>query len=196
LGYLARYTRRVAIDNRRILAFDPQQAAVTFGYRKNEAGPHGEDIKDTQTISAVAFIWRYLQHVMPKGLGRARFYGWWSSYHKGEDLPRIRTQLGVELEEEEEAEEETPPDGDTDESDQSPRRPCPQCKEPTLARLWKHPMPRLYDLMQIVIWPQQEKTPRETQALLPELETWLPGGDSFLASVRAQFPPRPASGFT
>ena len=171
-------------------------------YCKNEAGPNGEDIKDTQTISAVDFIWRYLQHVMPKGLGRGRFYGWWSSYHKGKTLPLIRVQLGVELEEKEEAEEEKKPDDDKDETDDThepgplPTRQCPKCKEPTLVRQWKQSMPRLYDLMQIVIWPQQEKTPRETQALLPELETWLPGGDAFLASVRAQFPPRPASGFT
>ena len=198
-GYLARYTRRVAIDNRRILEFDPHEGTVTFGYRKNEAGPNGEDIQDTKTISAVEFIRRYLEHVMPKGLGRSQFYGWWSSCHKGKSLPRIRVQLGVELEEKEEAEEEKKPDDDTDDTHEPsplPRRQCPLCKESTLVRQWKQSMPRLYNLMQVVIWPQQERTPLETQALLPELETWLPGGDAFVASVRAQPPLRPSSGFT
>lgn len=186
----------MAIDNRRILAFDPHSGTVTFGYRKNNAGPNGEDIKDTRTIPAVEFIRRYLEHVMPKGLGRARFYGWWSSYHKGKQLPRIRAQLGVALAEDEAPEEEKAPDGDAAERDEAPRRPCPECKERTLVCSWQDAIPRLYDLMQIVIWPQQEKRPRETQALLPELEAWLPGGDQFLASMRAQFHARPASGFT
>jgi len=32
---------------------------------------------------------------MPKGFSRTRFYGWWSWYHKGKDLPRIRAALGM-----------------------------------------------------------------------------------------------------
>jgi len=196
LGYLARYTRRVAIDNRRILEFDPARGIVTFGYRANNAGPNGEDIKDTRTIPAVEFIRRYLEHVMPKGLGRTQFYGWWSSSRKGKELPRIRAQLGVELAPDEASEEAKKPDGDVGEEDAAPRRPCPACKERTLVRLWLDPIPRLYDLMRIVIWPQQRKQPLEHQVLLPELEAWLPGGDQYLASVRARLDTRPASGFT
>jgi len=51
---------------------------VTFAYRAKHAGRDGEDTKDHQAISAVEFNRRYLQHVMPKGLGRAQSYGWWS----------------------------------------------------------------------------------------------------------------------
>jgi len=196
LGYLARYARGGAIDNRRIRALDLHAGTGTFGYRKNNAGPHGEDIHDTTTIDAVEFIRRYLLHVMPKWFGRTRFYGWWSSVHKGKELPRIRAALGVPLPEEPD---EAKPQADAallDKSDQVPRFTCPQCHEQSLERVLQVPMPPRYELMRIVLWPQQQKTPLETQALLPDMETWLPGGDAFMASLYAQFPVEPTSGFT
>ncbi len=104
LGYLARYIRGVAIGNRRILEFDPDRGTVLFEYRDNESGPHGEDVIRRTTIPAVEFIRRYLEHVMPKGMGRGRFYGWWSGSKKGKELPRIRVALDVPQEEPEAAE--------------------------------------------------------------------------------------------
>ena len=70
---------------------------MTFTYRKNNAGPSGEDVTAEATIDGVEFLRRYLEHVMPKGFGRVRFYGWWSTGNKGRELPRIRAALGVEL---------------------------------------------------------------------------------------------------
>ena len=196
LGYLSRYIRGVAIGNRRILQFDPDRGTVTFEYRDNESGPHGEDVIRETTIAAVEFIRRYLEHVMPKGLGRGRFYGWWSGGKKGKELPRIRAALDLPQEEPDGAEQGKDADGQAPEPDEAPRRTCPACKEPALVRLWHDSAPRLPDLMRLVLWPQQRTGPVEHQTPLPPLGSWLPGGDEYLTSLYAQVGWSPASGFT
>src|SRR5215207_1869748 len=65
LAYLARYTHRVAISNRRLLALDDR--GVTFrwkDYRARARAPGREWIK-SMTLSADEFIRRFLLHVLP-----------------------------------------------------------------------------------------------------------------------------------
>ncbi len=66
LAYLSRYTHRVAISNRRLLAFD--ETGVTFRYKdyRREAA----DRQRTMTLSPDEFIRRFLLHVLPKGFHR------------------------------------------------------------------------------------------------------------------------------
>jgi len=66
----------------------------------------------------------------------------------------------------------------------------------TLERVLQVSTPSVYDLMQIVIWPQQQKARREQQAVLPGMETWMPGGDAFRARLYAPPPRATMSGFT
>src|SRR6201993_3071073 len=54
LRYLANYTHRVALSNRRIVAVDPQQQTVTFTYRDYR---HGSKLKEL-TLCALEFIRR------------------------------------------------------------------------------------------------------------------------------------------
>ena len=71
LAYLSRYTHRVAISSRRILAFDG--ANVSFrvkDYRCDEGGQ-----ARVMTLSAGEFIRRFLLHVLPRGFHRIRHYG-------------------------------------------------------------------------------------------------------------------------
>lgn len=68
LRYLAPYIFRVAISNRRILKC--QRGRVTFSYRQSETGKYR-----IMTLSAVEFIRRFLQHVLPKGFVKVRYYG-------------------------------------------------------------------------------------------------------------------------
>jgi hypothetical protein len=70
LDYLARYVHRIAITNRRILAMDHR--AVTFRYkdRKHQQWP-------TCTLTGHEFMRRFLQHVLPKGFHKVRYYGLW-----------------------------------------------------------------------------------------------------------------------
>ena len=68
LRYLAPYIFRVAISNRRILKCE--RGKVTFSYRQSDTGKYR-----TATLSAMEFIRRFLQHVLPKGFVKVRYYG-------------------------------------------------------------------------------------------------------------------------
>lgn len=71
LKYLAAYVYRTAFSAERILSDDGQQ--ITFTYRD------GKDHR-TQTVrlSPEQFLHRFLQHVLPKGFQRVRYFGWLS----------------------------------------------------------------------------------------------------------------------
>jgi len=71
LRYLANYTHRVALSNRRIVAVDAQHQTVTFAYRDYR---HGSELKDL-TLSAPEFIRRFSLHILPPALVRIRHYG-------------------------------------------------------------------------------------------------------------------------
>ena len=66
--YLAPYIFRVAISNRRILVLEDGQ--VTFSYKDSAT-----DQTRFSTIPAEEFIRRFLQHVLPKGFVKVRYYG-------------------------------------------------------------------------------------------------------------------------
>jgi len=70
LNYLARYVFRIAITNNRIISMD--QTHVTFRYKDRKGGRWV-----TCRIEGVEFIRRYLQHVLPKGFHKVRYYGIW-----------------------------------------------------------------------------------------------------------------------
>ena len=75
LAYLSRYTHRVAISNRRLIAADTN--TVTFkvkDYRIEGPGRY-----TTMTLDAHEFIRRFLIHVLPKGFHRIRHYGCWQA---------------------------------------------------------------------------------------------------------------------
>jgi hypothetical protein len=71
LSYLANYTHRVALSNRRIVAVDAQHQSVTFTYRDYR---HSSQRKEL-TLSALEFIRRFSLHILPPGLVRIRHYG-------------------------------------------------------------------------------------------------------------------------
>jgi hypothetical protein len=68
LAYLSRYTHRVAISNRRLIAFD--MAGVTFRYKDyRRSGPERQQV---MTLAADEFIRRFLLHALPHGFHRIR----------------------------------------------------------------------------------------------------------------------------
>jgi hypothetical protein len=71
LSYLANYTHRVALSNRRIVAFNAQHQTVTFTYRDYR---HGSQLKEL-TLCVLEFIRRFSLHILPSGLVRIRHYG-------------------------------------------------------------------------------------------------------------------------
>jgi hypothetical protein len=71
LAYLSRYTHRVAISNRRLIACD--ERGVTFRWKDYRA--HGRTRYTTMTLSTDEFMRRFLLHVLPSGFHRIRHYG-------------------------------------------------------------------------------------------------------------------------
>jgi hypothetical protein len=72
LKYLAPYVFRVAISNRRLVKLENNQ--VTFRYRSSDTG----QLKFC-TLSAEEFIHRFLQHVLPRGFVKVRYFGFFGS---------------------------------------------------------------------------------------------------------------------
>jgi hypothetical protein len=72
LKYLAPYIFRVAISNRRIVRFDGEE--VTYLYK-----PRGKKTFKRRRLNAAEFIRRFLQHVLPRGFVKVRYYGFLSS---------------------------------------------------------------------------------------------------------------------
>ena len=66
LKYLARYTHRVAISNRRLVAL--KDGRVRFRYKDYARGGR----RRTMTLEASEFLRRFLQHVLPSGFVRIR----------------------------------------------------------------------------------------------------------------------------
>ena len=91
LAYLARYTHRVAISNKRLIAIN--DTGITFAY-KDYRRPSG-DQQQTMTLTPDAFISRFLLHVLPKGFHRIRHYGFLSSSVRVKEITAIRELLGV-----------------------------------------------------------------------------------------------------
>ena len=71
LAYLSRYTHRVAISNRRLLALD--ERGVTFRWKDYRAT--GKTRYKAMTLGADEFMRRFLLHVLPSGFHRIRHYG-------------------------------------------------------------------------------------------------------------------------
>jgi len=91
LAYLARYTHRVAISNRRLITADAR--AVTFkvkDYRIEGPGRY-----KTMTLDPHEFIRRFLIHVLPTGFHRIRHYGLLASGVKADNLALARKLLDV-----------------------------------------------------------------------------------------------------
>jgi hypothetical protein len=76
LGYLARYTHRIAITNHRLVAFTNHQ--VTFRWRDYAHGNR----KRMMTLEAPEFLRRFLLHVLPRGFVRIRSFGFLANRHR------------------------------------------------------------------------------------------------------------------
>jgi hypothetical protein len=115
LAYLSRYTHRVAISNRRLIAVDAR--TVTFkvkDYRVNGPGRY-----KTMTLDAHEFIRRLLIHVLPSGFHRIRHYGLLASGVKADNLALARKLLN--------AAPPAPEPEDIAAEPPMPLKPCPCC---------------------------------------------------------------------
>ena len=126
LKYLAPYIHRVAISNRRLISIDHrggmQTSQLTFQYRASDTG----QLK-LCTLSVESFLQRFLQHVLPHGFVKVRYYGFFGATLRSQ-LACLQQRLGG--------------DSDPAQSDEiiqnttqaEPRQKilCPKCGQPML----------------------------------------------------------------
>ena len=92
LEYLGRYTHRVAISNRRLLALADGQVSFAWkDYREKAAGQQ----QKVMTVSAEKFIRRFMQHALPPGFQRIRYYGFLANRYRAEKLALCRRLLAT-----------------------------------------------------------------------------------------------------
>lgn len=113
LAYLSRYTHRVGIANRRLIAFD--ETGVTFRYKDYRRD--GCDRPQIMTLAVDEFIRRFLIHVLPRGFHRIRHYGLLAGSARMTSLALARELLHVAA----------PVDDDALGEQDDFRPPCPCC---------------------------------------------------------------------
>lgn len=91
LAYLARYTHRVAISNRRLIAVDNR--SVTFKWKDYRI--EGPGRYTTMTLPIHEFIRRFLLHVFPKRFHRIRSYGMLANGHRAAFVAKARELLAI-----------------------------------------------------------------------------------------------------
>jgi Putative transposase/Transposase zinc-binding domain len=119
LRYLSRYTHRVAISNRRIVAAD--DGSVSFRWKDYRI--EGPGRWKTMTLTPHEFIRRFLMHALPKGFHRIRHYGLLASANRAANIARACELLAVPVRSK-------PPDSPETPAADQPRmlpRPCPGC---------------------------------------------------------------------
>jgi hypothetical protein len=89
LRYLSRYTHRVAISNRRLVAAD--DGGVSFRWKDYRI--EGPGRWKTMTLAPHEFIRRFLMHVLPKGFHRIRHYGLLANAGRREHLGGLQAKL-------------------------------------------------------------------------------------------------------
>jgi hypothetical protein len=116
---ISRYTHRVAISNRRLVAADT--AGIAFRWKDYRI--NGADRWRTMRLHPHEFIRRFLMHVLPKRFHRIRHYGLFANANRAESIATARALLDV-----------APPAADPqkqpDVAPDAPRVlpcPCPRC---------------------------------------------------------------------
>lgn len=131
IGYLARYTHRIAISNQRIVSIEKEHIQFNYkDYRTHQS--------KTMTLHSSEFIRRFMLHVLPKGLMRIRHYGILANRCRKTSISLIRQILA------------TPPSeaSSTTEAELI-SYPCTKCKKGRLQfknkitpiKIWAHPQP-------------------------------------------------------
>ncbi len=129
--YLGRYVHRAAITNSRIVSID--DGRVVLRYRGV-----GDSKWKTMALETHEFIRRFLQHVLPSGVHKVRYYGLWAPSNR-KRLRRIQDELAKD--EPGPAEQDTPePSEPTRNAQPLGGQTCPRCGEGTL--VWLADLPR------------------------------------------------------
>jgi hypothetical protein len=126
LKYLAPYIHRVAISNRRLVKFTDngsmETSQVTFQYRVSDTS----QIKFC-TLSVESFMQRFLQHILPHGFVKVRYYGFFGASVR----PRL-VLLQKQLNKTADPEQADETVQETVATETQPKILCPKCGQPML----------------------------------------------------------------
>ena len=135
LAYLSRYTHRVAISPRRLLALDPQAQTVTFAWKDYADGTK----RKTMTLGLQEFVRRFCLHLLPERFVKIRHFGFLSNRQRQTRVTQARALLS-----------QLPPPGASSPAEPVPPRICPHCGSPHLLLIeiigpWRSTPPRRLD---------------------------------------------------
>jgi len=121
LRYLARYVFRIAITNSRIVGLD--ERSVSFRYKHRQSNRWR-----ICTLDGEEFMRRFLQHVLPKGLHKVRYFGLWHP-SKRAIASNVRLLLNMQRAQHilPQSLADTEPSGASDQSSIPDERVCPKC---------------------------------------------------------------------
>ena len=88
LDYLARYVFRIALTNARIVGLDEQTVSIQYKERKTGR-------RRTCRLSGDEFMRRFLQHVLPRGFHKVRYFGLWHPAQR-HNAARVRQMLQLQ----------------------------------------------------------------------------------------------------
>jgi hypothetical protein len=88
LDYLARYVFRIALTNARIVGLDDETVIIQYRHRKTGSAR-------TCRLRGEEFMRRFLQHVLPCGFHKVRYFGLWHPAHR-DDATRVRQILQLQ----------------------------------------------------------------------------------------------------
>ena len=120
LDYLSRYVFRVAITNTGIVGLDHQTVTIRHKHRKSNRWR-------TSRLPGHEFMRRFLQHVLPKGLHKVRYFGLWH-HTRREQAARARLLLQLARPTTARHSEAIEAAADTP-ADQAQPQICPRCKQ-------------------------------------------------------------------
>lgn len=124
LKYLAPYIHRVAISNRRLISIEQrgsmETSQLTFQYRASDTG----QLK-LCTLSVESFLQRFLQHVLPHGFVKIRYFGFFGATLRSR-LASLQQRLSSSPDPEQPDETEQ----DTAQAQAHPKILCPKCGQP------------------------------------------------------------------
>jgi hypothetical protein len=92
IEYLGRYTHKVAISNHRICNIN-EDDTVTFEYKD-----YADDNKQKQmTLSAIEFIRRFEQHILPERFTKIRTYGYLANRNRRQRINEVLKKMKLPL---------------------------------------------------------------------------------------------------
>ena len=123
VNYLARYSRKTALNNSRILSIDDHQVHLRYkDYRDNNRNK-------VMALEGEELIRRFLLHILPKGFMRIRHYGFLANRCRQQKLEQVRSGIKDSRDDPATATKPTKqPMPQTASLTHEPQQRCPKCK--------------------------------------------------------------------